>query len=70
MSCRCSNPDYLIMTRELLANFEKNAAQRERDDVLKLLNNLAINWSRPVGHNPRKMIFAIADAIKAGEHLG
>ena len=69
MSCRCSDPKYLIMTRSLLADFERNAAKRERDDIIAYINQLAIEWERPVGINVRQTIFDIGSLIKERAHL-
>ena len=70
MSCRCSDPKYLIMTRSLLADFERNAARREREDIIAYINELAIEWERPTAINVRQTIFDIGSLIKEKAHNG
>lgn len=70
MSCRCSNPDYLVITRPLLADFEEMAANQEREAIIAYVNQLAVEWEKPVAMNLRKTLFELADALKNGDHNG
>ena len=69
-TCRCSNPEYLVLTRPLLADFEEMAATAERETIIAYINQLAVEWEKPVSINLRKSLFELADAVKNGEHLG
>ena len=69
-SCRCSNPDYLVITRPLLADFEEMAATQERETIIAYINQVAVEWERPVAINLRKTLFELVDAIKEGNHNG
>lgn len=68
--CRCSNPDYLVITRPLLADFEEMAATQERETIIAYINQVAVEWERPVAINLRKTLFELVDAIKEGNHNG
>lgn len=68
--CRCSNPEYLVITRALLADFEEMAANSERETIVAYVNQLAIEWERPAAINLRKTLFELADALKNGDHNG
>jgi len=68
--CRCSNPDYLVLTRPLLADFEEMAANTERDTIIAYINQVAVEWEKPVAINLRKTLFELADSLKNGEHNG
>jgi hypothetical protein len=70
MNCRCNNPDYLVLTRALLADFEENAATVERESIVTYVSQLAIEWERPAAINLRKTLFELADTLKNGEHNG
>ena len=69
-NCRCSNPDYLVLTRPLLADFEEMAATQERETIIAYINQVAVEWERPVAINLRKTLFELVDAIKEGNHNG
>lgn len=69
-NCRCSNPDYLVLTRPLLADFEDMAATSERDTIIAYINMLAVEWEKPVAINLRKTLFELADSLKNQEHHG
>ena len=69
-ACRCSNPDYLVLTRPLLADFEEMAATSERDTIIAYINMLAVEWEKPVAINLRKTLFELADSLKNQEHHG
>jgi hypothetical protein len=69
-NCRCSNPDYLVLTRPLLADFEDMAATSERDTIIAYINMLAVEWDKPVAINLRKTLFELADSLKNQEHHG
>jgi hypothetical protein len=68
--CRCSNPDYLVITRPLLADFEELAAQRAVEEIRHYINKLAIEYQRQDSFNPRRFMMDLSDSIKNGEHLG
>jgi hypothetical protein len=68
--CRCSNPDYLVITRPLLADFEEMAATSERETIIAYVNQLAVEWEKPVSINLRKTLFELVDALKNQEHHG
>ena len=68
--CRCANPEYLVLTRPLLADFEEMAANAERESIVAYVNQLAIEWERPLTINLRKTLFELADALKNGDHNG
>jgi hypothetical protein len=68
--CRCSNPEYLVLTRPLLADFEEMAATSERETIIAYINQLAVEWEKPVSINLRKTLFELVDAIKDGNHNG
>ena len=68
--CRCTNPDYLVLTRPLLADFEEMAATAERDAIIAYVNMLAVEWEKPVAMNLRKTLFELADSLKNQEHNG
>ncbi len=68
--CRCSNPDYLVLTRPLLADFEEMAATAEREAIIAYINQIAVEWEKPVAMNLRKTLFELVDAIKEGNHNG
>jgi hypothetical protein len=70
MSCRCSNPDYLVITRPLLADFEEMAANQERETIIAYINMLAVEWEKPVSINLRKTLFELVDSIQKAEHHG
>ena len=66
--CRCSNPEYLVLTRPLLADFEEMAANNERDVIVAYINQMAVEWEKPVSINLRKTLFELVDAIQRAEH--
>ena len=68
--CRCSNPEYLVITRPLLADFEEMAATSERETIIAYINQLAVEWEKPVSINLRKTLFELSDALKNAEHHG
>ena len=68
-ACRCSNPDYLVMTRKLLKDFERMSANKERESLRLFINDMAINWNKSDGVNPRKLLMDLSEAINQGEHL-
>lgn len=68
--CRCANPEYLMLTRPLLADFEEMAANTEREAIIAYINQLAIEWEKPVSMNLRKTLFELSDALKNGDHNG
>ncbi len=68
--CRCANPEYLVLTRPLLADFEEMAATQERETIIAYINQVAVEWERPVAINLRKTLFELVDAIKEGNHNG
>ena len=69
-NCRCSNPDYLVLTRPLLADFEEMAATSERETIIAYISQLAVEWEKPVSINLRKTLFELADSLKNQEHNG
>ena len=69
-NCRCSNPDYLVITRPLLADFEEMAATSERETIIAYISQLAVEWEKPVSINLRKTLFELADSLKNQEHNG
>ena len=69
-TCRCSNPDYLVLTRPLLADFEEMAATSERETIIAYINQVAVEWEKPVSINLRKTLFELVDAIQKAEHHG
>lgn len=68
--CRCSNPEYLVLTRPLLADFEEMAATSERETIIAYINQLAVEWEKPVSINLRKTLFELADGLRNGDHNG
>lgn len=70
MSCRCANPEYLVITRQLLGNFENLARRKELEDIRHYINKLAIEYSKDAGFNPRRFMMDLSEALKNGEHLG
>jgi hypothetical protein len=68
--CRCSNPDYLVLTRPLLADFEEMAATSERETIIAYISQLSVEWEKPVSINLRKTLFELADSLKNQEHNG
>lgn len=68
--CRCSNPDYLVLTRPLLADFEEMAATAEREAIIAYINQIAVEWEKPVAMNLRKTLFVLVDEITRQEHHG
>ena len=68
--CRCHNPEYLVLTRPLLADFEEMAANQERETIIAYINQLAVEWEKPVSINLRKTLFELVDAIQTGQHNG
>ena len=68
--CRCSNPEYLVLTRPLLADFEEMAATSERETIIAYINQLAVEWEKPVSINLRKTLFELVDALQNGQHNG
>ena len=69
-NCRCSNPDYLVITRPLLADFEEMASARAIEDVRHYINKMAIEYQKGDSFNPRRFMMDLSEAIKNGEHLG
>jgi hypothetical protein len=57
------------MTRKLLKDFERLAAQRENEDVRHYINKLAIEYQKNNGFNPRRFMMELSEALKNGEHL-
>lgn len=68
--CRCSNPEYLVLTRPLLADFEEMAATAERDAIIAYINQVAVEWEKPVSINLRKTLFVLVDELTRNEHHG
>ena len=68
--CRCNNPEYLVLTRPLLADFEEMAANVERESIIAYINQLAVEWEKPVSINLRKTLFELADGLRNGDHNG
>ena len=58
------------MTRPLLKDFERFAAQREAEDVRQYINKLAIEYTKDAGFNPRRFMMDLSEAIRNGEHHG
>jgi hypothetical protein len=53
-----------------LADFEEMAANQEREAIIAYVNQLAVEWEKPVAMNLRKTLFELADALKNGDHNG
>ena len=70
MSCRCNNPQYLVMTRPLLKDFERLSADKELEDVRHYINKLAIEYSKGTGFNPRRFMMDLSEDLKNGKHHG
>lgn len=69
MTCRCSNPEYLVITRSLLGDFETLARRKELEDVRHYINKLAIEYQKNDGFNPRRFMMDLSESLKNGEHL-
>jgi len=54
----------------LLADFEEMAATSERETIIAYINQVAVEWERPVAINLRKTLFELADSLKNQEHNG
>jgi hypothetical protein len=46
------------------------AANTERETIIAYINQLAIEWEKPVSMNLRKTLFELSDALKNGDHNG
>jgi hypothetical protein len=46
------------------------AATSERETIIAYINQLAVEWEKPVSINLRKTLFELSDALKNAEHHG
>jgi hypothetical protein len=53
-----------------LADFEEMAATAERDAIIAYINQVAVEWEKPVAINLRKTLFVLVDELTRNEHHG